>query len=182
MPERSHDPARTYNTCLCVAPDGTLAGHYRKIHLFDVSIPDGASYHESKTVMPGQSPVVARTRLGAIGLSVCYDLRFPELYRSLVAEGAELLIVPAAFTLYTGKDHWHTLLRARAIENSCFVLAAAQSGRHDDKRVTYGHSMIIEPWGTVLAEAPDGEGLALAELDPAQLARARRELGPPGGA
>jgi predicted amidohydrolase len=180
MPEKSEDAGRTYNTCLCLDPEGKIVGHYRKIHLFDVSIPDGATYQESKTVAPGHEPVVARTSLAAIGLSVCYDVRFPELYRTLGALGAEVLVVPAAFTAYTGKDHWHTLLRARAIENSCFVLAAAQYGRHDDKRVTYGHSVIIEPWGTVLAEAPDGEGVAIAELSPRLLARARSELGTPG--
>ena len=179
LPERSPDPERTYNTCLCLDPEGRIVGHYRKIHLFDVAIPDGAVYQESKTVARGAEPVVARTSLGVIGLSVCYDLRFPELYRALVADGAEVLVVPAAFTLYTGKDHWHPLLRARAIESSCFVLAAAQQGRHDERRVTYGHSMIVEPWGTILAEAPDGEGLAVAELSPALLARARGELGDP---
>ncbi len=179
LPERSDDPAKSYNTCLCLDPEGRVVGHYRKIHLFDVSIPDGATYQESKSVARGAEPVVAPTTLAPIGLSVCYDLRFPELYRTLAGRGAEVMVVPAAFTQYTGKDHWHVLLRARAVENSCFVLAAAQYGRHDERRVTYGHSLIVEPWGTVLAEAADGEGLVLAELRPEHLARARAELGDP---
>ncbi|MBI2892232.1 MAG: carbon-nitrogen hydrolase family protein [Deltaproteobacteria bacterium] len=176
FPERSDDPARTYNACLFVDPRGQIVGHYRKIHLFDVAIPDGARYEESRTVLPGREPVVATTELGTIGLSVCYDLRFPELYRELVRRGAEILVVPSAFTAYTGKDHWHPLLTARAIENQCFVLAAAQVGRHDSKRVTYGHSIILDPWGRALAEVADGDAIALAELDPAALERARREL------
>src|SRR5262249_14313830 len=117
MPERSPVAGQVYNTCALVAPDGALAARYRKIHLFDVKIPDGASYHESKTVTPGDAPVVAQTPWGGLGLSVCYDLRFPELYRALAQNGADLIVVPAAFTLHTGKDHWHVLLRARAIEN-----------------------------------------------------------------
>jgi deaminated glutathione amidase len=176
FPERGDDPARTHNACICLDPQGQLIGHYRKIHLFDVGIPDGARYEESRTTAAGNEPVVVPTALGAIGLSVCYDLRFPELYRELSRRGAEILVVPSAFTLYTGKDHWHPLLTARAIENQCFVLAAAQFGRHDTRRVTYGHSQIVDPWGLLLAQASDGEGLAMAALDPAVLDRARTEL------
>ncbi len=176
MPERSPEPGKVFNSCVVVAPDGTVGPIYRKIHLFDVAIPDGATYQESKGVAAGTAPVVADLPWGKLGLSVCYDLRFPELYRALAAQDARLVVVPAAFTLHTGKDHWHVLLRARAIENQLFVIAAAQFGRHNLKRVTYGHSLIVDPWGTVLAEASDGEGLAVAELDFARQDRVRREL------
>jgi predicted amidohydrolase len=176
FPERGPDAAHVYNACLLLGPDGALRARYRKIHLFDVAIPDGATYRESKSVTPGSEPVVAETPWGGLGLSVCYDLRFPELYRALGAAGARMAVVPAAFTLHTGKDHWHALLRARAIENQIFVLAAAQFGRHTPKRVTYGHSLIADPWGTVLAEAGDGEGLAVADLDFAAQDRVRKEL------
>lgn len=167
---------RAYNTSVLFGPTGERAAAYRKIHLFDVAIPDGATYHESKSIAPGDRPVLARTDLGAIGLSVCYDLRFPELYRRLAAEGAEILCVPSAFTLHTGKDHWEVLLRARAIEDLCYVLAPAQFGRHSEQRVTYGNALIVDPWGAVVARASDGEGIAVADLDPAVLERVRREL------
>ena len=176
MPERGPDAAHVYNTCVLLGPDGAIRAAYRKIHLFDVAIPDGAVYRESATVSPGAAPVIAETPWGKLGLSVCYDLRFPELYRALSLAGARILVVPAAFTQHTGKDHWHVLLRARAIENQCFVIAPGQYGRHSEKRVTYGHSLIVDPWGTVLAEAGDGEGLAVAELDFDQLERVRREV------
>jgi predicted amidohydrolase len=167
---------RFYNTSVLFGPEGERLAVYRKIHLFDVSIPDGARYRESETIEPGREVVVAATPLAQVGLSVCYDLRFPELYRALAARGAELLCVPAAFTLHTGKDHWVPLLRARAIENTCFVLAPAQVGRHSEHRVTYGHALIADPWGTVLAMAGDGEGVAVAPIDLDVLARVRREL------
>lgn len=176
MPERGPDAGHVYNTCVLVGPDGSILAAYRKIHLFDVSIPDGAEYRESGTVAPGRAPMVAETPWGPLGLSVCYDLRFPELYRALGAAGARMVVVPAAFTLHTGKDHWHVLLRARAIENQVFVIAPAQYGRHNEKRVTYGHSLIVDPWGAVLAEAGDGEGVAVAELDFAAQDRVRREV------
>jgi deaminated glutathione amidase len=175
MPEQSPEPGKVYNTCVLVRPDGDHVA-YRKIHLFDVAIPDGAVYRESRTVVPGSAPVVADTPWGKLGLSVCYDLRFPELYRVLTQQGARTVVVPAAFTLHTGKDHWHALLRARAIENQVFVIAAAQFGRHNAKRVTYGHSLIVDPWGTVLAEAADGEGICVAELDFARQDRVRQEV------
>ena len=152
------------------------AGIYRKIHLFDVAIPDGAVYRESASVKPGDQPVVVDGALGKVGLTICYDLRFPELYRRLVGDGARILTVPAAFTLHTGRDHWHPLLKARAIENLAFVLAAAQFGRHNAKRVTFGHACIVDPWGHVLAEVGDREGVAVAELDFDYQDRMRREL------
>jgi predicted amidohydrolase len=165
FPEKTARPSHVHNTCVYLDRAGELAAVYRKIHLFDVAIPDGATYRESASVEPGSEPVVARTPWGGLGLSVCYDVRFPELYRALAAIGARMLVVPAAFTLHTGRDHWHVLLRARAVENLAFVLAAAQYGRHNPKRVTYGHSLIVDPWGQVLAEVGDHPGVAVAELD-----------------
>jgi predicted amidohydrolase len=176
MPEKSADPGKVHNTCVVVAPDGRLAATYRKIHLFDVQIPGGAEFQESKTVAPGSDVVVAETPWTRVGLSICYDVRFPELYRALTAAGARVIVVPAAFTLHTGKDHWHALLRARAIENQVYVLAAGQYGRHNEKRVCYGHSMVIDPWGTIVAEAPDREGVIVAEIDLGFQDRVRREL------
>ncbi|MGZ6027890.1 MAG: carbon-nitrogen hydrolase family protein [Myxococcaceae bacterium] len=167
---------RVYNTSVLFGPDGERLAVYRKIHLFDAEVGDGASYRESDAVAPGEGPVTAQTPFGIVGLSICYDLRFPELYRELSGAGAVLLTVPSAFTLMTGKDHWEVLLRARAIENQAYVLAPAQGGRHTDQRVTYGHAMVVDPWGLVTARVSDGEGLALAELDPELLARVRRNL------
>ncbi|BDG08867.1 carbon-nitrogen hydrolase family protein [Anaeromyxobacter paludicola] len=174
--ERVDAPGKTANTSVLVADDGAVAAVYRKIHLFDVNIPDGARYAESETVVPGDRPVLAETALGRIGLTVCYDLRFPELYRALSAMGAEVLTVPAAFTLFTGKDHWEPLLRARAIENLAYVLAPAQVGRHSPTRVTYGNAMIVDPWGVVLARCPDGEGVCVARVSRERLLRVRAEL------
>ena len=149
---------------------------YRKMHLFDVEVGDGQTYRESAAVAPGQDVVSVQTPLGRLGLSVCYDLRFPELYRALSAQGAVLLTVPSAFTLMTGKDHWEVLLRARAIENQAYVLAPAQGGRHPGDRRTYGHALVVDPWGTVVACASEGEGLAVGELDAALLERVRKRL------
>jgi predicted amidohydrolase len=160
------------NTALHLDAAGEVKAVYRKIHLFDVDIPDGATYRESASVLAGAEPVVS----GELGLSVCYDVRFPELYRELARRGARILTVPAAFTLHTGRDHWHVLLRARAVENLCYVLAAAQYGRHNAKRVTYGHSLIVDPWGVVLAEVGDHEGVAVAEIDFAHQDKLRAEL------
>ncbi|HEX8698122.1 MAG TPA: carbon-nitrogen hydrolase family protein [Myxococcaceae bacterium] len=168
---------RLYNTSVLFGPGGERLAVYRKMHLFDVDVGDGATYQESAAVAPGTEVVAAQTEVGKLGLSVCYDLRFPELYRRLASkEGATLLAVPAAFTLMTGKDHWEVLLRARAIENQCYVFAPAQGGRHSDKRVTYGHAMVVDPWGLVTARASEGEGLALAPVDPELQARIRRNL------
>ena len=174
--EKVDDPGKTANTSVLVADDGAIAGHYRKIHLFDVSIPDGARYAESETVAPGDRAVVVPTALGRVGLTVCYDLRFPELYRRLADEGADLMCIPAAFTLYTGKDHWEVLVRARAIENLAYVLAPAQVGRHSANRVTFGNAMVVDPWGVVLARCPDGEGGCVAPVSDARLAQVRREI------
>lgn len=176
-PTPAEGTAKCYNTALLVGPDGSELGRYRKLHLFDVNLPDGNTYRESDSVVPGHELVVVRTpALGNIGLSVCYDLRFPELYRALSAQGAQVLTVPSAFTAFTGKDHWRVLLRARAIENTCYVIAAAQTGEHYARRQTYGHALIIDPWANMLADAGDTPGMAIAEIDPGRLAQVRRQL------
>jgi len=175
MPE-AISATHVHNTSVYVDARGEIRGIYRKIHLFDVAIPDGATYRESASVQAGKDTVVVDAGPAKVGLTICYDLRFPELYRALSREGARILTVPAAFTLHTGRDHWHALLRARAIENLAFVVAAAQYGRHNAKRVTYGHACIIDPWGHVLAEVGDHEGVAVAELDFDYQDRLRREL------
>lgn len=168
-----------YNTSIVFDRDGREVARYRKIHLFDVVTPDGRSYRESDTFLPGREIVTFDADGICVGLSICYDLRFGELYRRLAARGAELLLVPAAFTLQTGKDHWEILLRARAIETQCYVAAPAQWGAFtvgNDVRWNYGHSMIVGPWGHVMAQVQDGEGFATAELDLAYLRRIRRDL------
>jgi len=174
--EKVDQPGKTANTSALIADDGSIAAAYRKIHLFDVNIPDGARYAESETVAPGDKVVLAPTPLGRIGLTICYDLRFPELYRQLSGLGADVVFIPAAFTLFTGKDHWEVLVRARAIENLSYVVAPAQVGRHSANRLTYGNAMIVDPWGTVLARCPDGEGVCVARFDRPRMERARQEL------
>jgi predicted amidohydrolase len=166
---------KMYNTSTFFTPDGELAAIYRKIHLFDVKAPD-REYLESATIAPGEEVVTVKAGATTLGLSVCYDVRFPELYRLLALRGAEILTVPAAFTLQTGKDHWELLLRARAVENQAFVVAPAQWGQKADGRWTYGRSMIVDPWGTVLAQCPDRDGYALATLDLDYLERFREEF------
>ena len=167
---------KVYNVSSVIDPSGMIVVQYRKIHLFDIDIPNGVSYRESASVAPGDTPVLFSGELGNIGLTVCYDLRFPELYRHLSAAGAEILVVSAAFTLFTGKDHWQVLLRSRAIENQCYVLAAAQWGRHSDLRQSFGNSVIIDPWGKVIACCPDREGVVHAEIDFQDLHDVRRRL------
>ncbi|HVR30305.1 MAG TPA: carbon-nitrogen hydrolase family protein [Thermoanaerobaculia bacterium] len=171
-------PARCNNTSVLFGPDGATLAVYRKIHLFDVDVSEEVRFKESATINPGSELVGVETELGTIGLSVCYDLRFPELYAALVRKGAQILTVPSAFTLMTGKDHWYPLLRARAIETQCYVVAPAQSGRHDDRglRHSYGHSLIVDPWGQVVGSASDGPGLALAEVDLDRVVQVRRAI------
>ncbi|MGH7269831.1 MAG: carbon-nitrogen hydrolase family protein, partial [Polyangiaceae bacterium] len=176
MPEKSDDPARPYNTSVLVDPQGAVAAKYRKIHLFDVSLPDGTLHRESSATTGGSEAVTADVMGVRVGLSVCYDVRFPELYRRLVDQGARVVTVPAAFTMTTGKDHWHALLRARAIENQVYVLAPAQHGKHPRGRQTYGKSLIIDPWGEVIAQCSEGEGFAMATLDFAYQDRVRTAL------
>lgn len=175
--ETGPDPERTFNTSLVFDRTGRLAATYRKIHLYDVEIPGRVSYRESRGVAPGAEPVVVDLEGVPVGLTICYDLRFPELYRRLAVDGgARVLVVPAAFMLHTGRDHWEVLLRARAIENQCYVVAAAQIGDHEPGRTCYGRSMVIDPWGTVLAQAPDATAITVADLDFDRLDRIRLEL------
>jgi predicted amidohydrolase len=176
MPEKGPDAGHTYNTSVYYRPDGTLAAAYRKIHLFDVDLPDGTLLKESASVSPGSEPVVAETPFGAMGLAICYDVRFPELFRAMSARGMDFLVLGAAFTLHTGRDHWLALLKARAIENQCYVIAPAQWGKHSDRRVTFGRSVIIDPWGVELAVAPDRDGVIVCDLDFAAMGKIRREL------
>jgi deaminated glutathione amidase len=169
---------KMYNTALLASPEGLELARYRKMHLFDVNLPDGNTYQESEAVLAGSElPTVYHSdRLGNLGLSVCYDVRFPELYRHLAANGADVLFVPAAFTAFTGKDHWQVLLQARAIENTCYVIAPAQVGKHNPRRQSHGHAMIIDPWGVVLADAGDQIGVAIAEIQPSRLEQVRRQM------
>src|SRR3712207_3358709 len=163
--EAGPDPQRTYNTSLVFDRAGRLAAVYRKIHLYDVEIAGRVTYQESRSVAPGADLAVTDVAGVRLGLSICYDLRFPELYRQLAVAGeADVLAVPAAFMLHTGRDHWEVLLRARAIENQCYVLAAGQIGDHDPGRTCFGRSMIVDPWGTVLSQAPDTVGIVTADL------------------
>jgi predicted amidohydrolase len=176
LPERVPGDTRVRNTSVLLGPGGETLAVYRKIHLFDIDLPGMEHLKESKAVLPGDALVVAATPIGPVGLSICYDLRFPELYRELSRRGARVLCAPSAFTERTGKAHWEVLLRARAIENLAYVLAPAQVGHHGGGRASHGQAMIVDPWGAVLAQVPDGEGIALAELDFARLERLRREL------
>ena len=168
--------SKTANRSYLFAPDGAIAARYSKIHLFDVALESGESYRESNTVAGGEEAVVADTALGAIGLSICYDVRFPHLYRKLAQKGAFLFTIPAAFTVPTGEAHWHVLLRARAIENGAFVIAPAQGGTHANGRKTYGHSLIVSPWGEILAEAGTEPGVILAQIDPVLSLHAREKV------
>ncbi|HKI87138.1 MAG TPA: carbon-nitrogen hydrolase family protein, partial [Thermoanaerobaculia bacterium] len=176
--EKGNDGKHCRNTSVLFAPDGERLALYRKIHLFDIDLPGEIRFLESDTVEAGGEAVVAPTELARFGMSICYDLRFAELYRRLRQGGAEILLVPSAFTQPTGRAHWFALLRARAIENQCYLIAPAQVGRHDDQglRESYGHAAIVGPWGTVLATAADGPGVALAEIDLERVASVRRSM------
>jgi predicted amidohydrolase len=170
-------PERAVNRSFLIGPDGTVIASYDKIHMFDIDLPGGESYRESANYQPGETAVIADLPWGRIGLTICYDVRFPALYRALAESGASFLTVPSAFTVRTGEAHWHTLLRARAIENGCFVFAAAQAGTHESKRQSYGHSLIIDPWGTILAEGSATEtGVFLARIDPSKVETARKTV------
>ncbi|HYC13491.1 MAG TPA: carbon-nitrogen hydrolase family protein [Stellaceae bacterium] len=164
------------NRSFLIRPDGEIAHRYDKIHMFDVDLPNGETYRESAVFRPGAAADVTPLPWGVLGMTVCYDLRFPYLYRALAHAGADFLTIPAAFTVPTGRAHWHVLMRARAIENGCFVFAPAQWGAHANGRSTYGHSLIVAPWGEVLAEAEDGVGIIVAEIDPAKVLEARRQV------
>jgi deaminated glutathione amidase len=167
---------RLANRSFLIAPGGDILARYDKIHMFDVDLPGGESYRESAVFRPGEATALATLPWGVLGLSICYDLRFPQLYRALAQGGADFLTIPAAFTVPTGKAHWHVLLRARAIENGAFVIAPAQGGTHLNGRKTYGHSLIVDPWGTVLAEAGTEPGVIFADIDPAHSQAVRAKL------
>lgn len=168
---------KPFNRSVLIAPNGEIAASYDKIHLFDVTLANGQSYRESSQAEAGSTPVLASCAGLTIGMSICYDLRFPHLYRALALAGAQLLTVPSAFTRPTGQAHWHTLLKARAIENACYVVASAQCGSHPGGRETYGHSLIIDPWGSILAEADgDTPGVIIAMIDPAMVATVRAQI------
>ncbi len=170
------DEDRLANRSYLVSPDGEVAARYDKIHMFDVDLPSGESYRESKNFRPGGEAVLAELPWCRLGLTICYDLRFPQLYRALAKAGAEVLTIPSAFTRPTGRAHWQALMRARAIETGCYVLAAAQCGEHAGGRKTYGHSLIVAPWGEVVAEAGEEPGVVVAELDLARVAEARAQV------
>ena len=169
-------PEKAANRSFLIDRKGDVAARYDKIHMFDVDLGSGESYRESNNYRAGELAVVADLPWGRLGLTVCYDLRFPALYRALAEAGASFLSIPAAFTKQTGEAHWHVLLRARAIENGCFVFAAAQGGKHENGRETFGHSLVVDPWGRILAEGGTEPGVILADVDPAQVAAARSRI------
>jgi predicted amidohydrolase len=167
---------RLSNRAFLIDGEGEVRATYNKLHLFDVDLPTGESWRESALYAPGERAVVAETPVGPLGLSICYDLRFPDLFRSLTDAGARILSIPAAFTVPTGQAHWHVLMRARAIEAGVFVVAAAQGGEHEDGRETFGHSLVVGPWGEVLLDMGEGEGVAFADIDLAEVETVRERL------
>lgn len=178
FPIPTDDKSKVYNASILVDPQGQEINYYQKIHLFDVNVPDGNSYRESSTVIPGKHlpSVYVSQELGNIGVSICYDLRFPELYRHIANKGGNIIFVPAAFTAFTGKDHWQVLLQARAIENTSYIIAPAQTGINYGQRQTYGHAMIIDPWGVILADAGDKPGVAIAQINPKRIEQVRAQI------
>ena len=177
LPLVSPEGERVYGACLVVDDGGRTRAIYRKIHPFDVDLPDREeSYRESTSMYPGDEPVTVSTPSGRIGVTICYDLRFPELFRTLVDDGASVFTVSAAFTAVTGKAHWHTLLRARAIENLAYVIAPGQFGHHPDERETFGHSLIVDPWGRIIAEQAEGNCVVAADIDPEEPAKLRERF------
>jgi predicted amidohydrolase len=170
------NPERAANRSFLIAPDGNILASYDKIHMFDIELDGGESYRESANYQPGETAVMSDLPWGRIGLTICYDVRFPALYRALAEAGASFITVPSAFTVRTGEAHWSTLLRARAIENGCFIFAAAQAGKHESGRETYGHSLIVDPWGEILAEGGVEPGVVLAKIDPAKVQSVRKSI------
>src|SRR6059058_2001637 len=165
-------PEKAVNRSFLIGPDGFVIASYDKIHMFDIELDGGESYRESAKYQPGETAVISDLPWGRIGLTICYDVRFPALYRALAESGASFITVPSAFTVRTGEAHWHTLLRARAIENGCYIFAAAQAGKHESGRECYGHSLIVDPWGVVLAEGGVEPGIVTARIDPAKVVSA----------
>jgi len=172
---KTNEP-RLANRSFLISPAGDIRARYDKIHMFDVSVSETETYTESKSYRPGDTAMVVDTPIGGIGMTICYDVRFPTLYRALAQAGADILLVPSAFSPVTGAAHWETLLRARAIETGCFVFAAAQTGQHSPKRATYGHSLIVSPWGEVLADAGTECGVTLLDIDLTEVAKARQRI------
>jgi deaminated glutathione amidase len=170
------DEEKLANRSFLVSPEGEIAARYDKMHMFDVSLANGESYRESSLYRPGGEAVLAELPWGLLGMTICYDLRFPYLYRALAQEGASFVTIPSAFTVPTGRAHWHVLLRARAIETGCYVIAAAQVGEHAEGRKTYGHSLIVSPWGEILADGGGEVGICTAEIDPAKVEEARHAI------
>ena len=169
-------PEKAVNRSFLLGPDGDIAARYDKIHMFDVDLAGGESYRESRTYRAGELAVLTDLPWGQLGLTICYDLRFPALFRALAEAGASFLAIPSAFTRQTGEAHWHVLMRARAIETGCFVFAAAQGGLHENGRETYGHSLVVDPWGRILAEGGTEPGVVIADIDPAEIAKARARI------
>ncbi|HTQ83439.1 MAG TPA: carbon-nitrogen hydrolase family protein [Pseudolabrys sp.] len=169
-------PDRAANRAFLIDSRGEIAARYDKIHMFDVDLEGGESYRESRTYRPGEQAVLADLPWGRLGVTICYDLRFPALYRALAEAGATMLAIPSAFTKQTGEAHWHVLMRARAIENGCFVFAAAQGGKHENGRETFGHSLIVDPWGRILAEGGTEPGVVMAEIDMEEVTKARSRI------
>src|SRR4030088_1865388 len=169
-------PERAVNRSFLISPDGSILASYDKIHMFDIELDGGESYRESANYQPGETAVISDLPWGRIGLTICYDVRFPALFRALAESGASFLTVPSAFTRKTGEAHWHTLLRARAIETGCYIFAAAQAGKHESGRETYGHSLIVDPWGVVLAEGGVEPGIVMAKINPAKVETARKTV------
>jgi predicted amidohydrolase len=167
---------KAVNRSLLIDPQGEIAARYDKIHMFDVDLAGGESYRESRSYRPGESAISADLPWGRLGLTICYDLRFPALFRALAEAGASFLAIPSAFTRQTGEAHWHVLMRARAIENTCYVLAAAQGGKHENGRETFGHSLVVDPWGRVIAEGGEEPGVVMAEIAPADIVTARNRI------
>jgi len=167
---------KAVNRSFLIGPEGNVLASYDKIHMFDIELPDGESYRESANYQPGETAVISDLPWGRVGLTICYDVRFPALYRALAESGAYFITVPSAFTRKTGEAHWHVLLRARAIENGSFVFAAAQGGDHEDGRATFGHSVVVDPWGKIIAEGGTEPGVVFADIDPAQVSAARGRI------
>lgn len=176
LPYPTEDKERVHNRAYVIDTEGNFTTTYDKIHLCDITLPGGQSLHESRRYHPGDKLSIAQSPLGKIGLTICYDLRFPHLFRALAKAGATIFAVPAAFTKPTGEAHWHVLLRARAIENGAYVIASAQVGSHPGNRQTYGHALIVDPWGNVLADAGESVGVVYAEIDPAKVLEARAKI------
>ncbi len=176
IPLKGNDPGKVKAACLIFDDKGNIAGRYDKMHLFDVVVSESESYQESATTEPGNNVAIIDTPIGRVGLSVCYDIRFPELYRRLFNSGAEIFTIPAAFTVKTGQAHWEVLARSKAIENFCYVIGACQTGQHSNGRATYGHSLIINPWGEVISSLPESTGVITAEIDLEQLKQIRKNM------